>query len=84
MHFEKTLKGHQYGYQMKSLCLGSKNMLFIFYFHVCLYLVNINNDLFTFGETANWSSIWVVNEWSRPREYEYNVYFSIFVFVYIL
>jgi hypothetical protein len=34
LHFEKTLKGHQNGYQMKGLGLGSKNMLFIFVFQV--------------------------------------------------
>ena len=34
--FEKTLKGHQYGYQMKGLGLGSKNMLFVFRFS-CLF-----------------------------------------------
>jgi hypothetical protein len=28
----KTVKGHQYGYQMKGFGLGSKNMLFIFLF----------------------------------------------------
>jgi len=47
----------QYGYQMKGLDLGCKNMLFIFQFlicrlffgfHVCLHFVNINNGLFTF------------------------------------
>ena len=31
---KKTLKGHQYGYQMKGL--GSKNMLFVFRFS-CLF-----------------------------------------------
>jgi hypothetical protein len=34
LHFDKTLKSHQYGYQMKGP--GSKNMLFIFRF-TCLF-----------------------------------------------
>jgi hypothetical protein len=40
---KKTLKGHQYGYQMKGIGLGSKNMSFIFRF-LCLHFVNINNS----------------------------------------
>jgi hypothetical protein len=34
---KKTLEGHQYGYQMKALGLGCKNMLFFFNFRVCLH-----------------------------------------------
>jgi hypothetical protein len=33
---KKTLKGHQYGYLMKGLCLGSKNMLFDL--HACFMI----------------------------------------------
>ena len=29
LHFEKTVKGYQYGYQMNALDLGVKNMLFV-------------------------------------------------------
>ena len=29
LHFEKTVKGYQYRYQMKDLDLGVKNMLFV-------------------------------------------------------
>ena len=36
LSFEKMLKGHQYGYQMKGLSLGSKNMMLIFLF-LCLF-----------------------------------------------
>jgi hypothetical protein len=36
LHFQKTLKGHQYGYQMKGRGLGSTNKLFIFRF-LCLF-----------------------------------------------
>jgi hypothetical protein len=35
-HFEKTLKGHQYGYLLKGLGLRSKNMLLVFRFS-CLF-----------------------------------------------
>jgi hypothetical protein len=44
-HFEKTLKRHQYGYQMKGLCLRSKNMLFIFRFS-CLFTFCKHKQLF--------------------------------------
>jgi hypothetical protein len=43
-HFDKTLKGHQYGYQMKDLGLGSKNMLFIFRFS-CLFTFRHHKQL---------------------------------------
>jgi hypothetical protein len=46
--FQKTLKGYQYGYQMKGLGPGSKNVLFIFNFCVCLHFINMNYDLTTF------------------------------------
>ena len=29
LHFEKTVKGYHYGYQIKALELGVKNMLFV-------------------------------------------------------
>ena len=43
--FEKTLKGHQYGYLMKGL--GSKNMVFIFF--IFLHFVNINKENTLYG-----------------------------------
>jgi hypothetical protein len=36
----KTAKGHQYGYQMKGLDLGSKNMCLFLDFRVCLHFLN--------------------------------------------
>jgi hypothetical protein len=66
LRFEKTLKRHQYGYQMKGLGPEDKNMLF-FESNICLHFVNINNNLFTFLKNAKTSSIWVSNERSRPR-----------------
>ena len=40
LHFEKTIKGYQYWYQMKGLDLGVKNMWFVYRF----------SGLFTFYE----------------------------------
>jgi hypothetical protein len=37
------LYGHQYGYQMKSLDQGNKNMLFIFQF-LCLFTFHQHNS----------------------------------------
>jgi hypothetical protein len=44
LHFDKSLKGHQYGYQIKGLGLGSKNMLFIFRFS-CLFTFRHHKQL---------------------------------------
>jgi hypothetical protein len=44
LYFDKIIKGHQYGYQLKGLGLGSKNMVFSFDFHVFLRFVKINNS----------------------------------------
>ena len=43
----KTLKGHQYGYLMKSLGLGSKNMLFVFRF-LCLITFHKHKQQFVY------------------------------------
>ena len=37
LHFEKPVKDYQYGYQMKGLDLGIKNMLFVYQFS-CLFI----------------------------------------------
>jgi hypothetical protein len=68
-------KGHQDGYQMKGLDLGSKNLLFIFRFSclftfykhikkVCLHFKNNVID----GRRASINSILVSNERSGLRE----------------
>jgi hypothetical protein len=41
---KKTLKRHQYGYLMKGLGLGSKNMLFIFRF-LCFFTFRQHKQL---------------------------------------
>jgi hypothetical protein len=62
---KKTLKGHQYGYQMKGLGPGSKNM-FIFRF-LCLFTFHKHKKRFgAIFKNAKMLSIWVSNE--RPRE----------------
>jgi hypothetical protein len=92
LHFEKTLKDHHYGYLMKGLGLGSKNMLFVFRFscffrfrkHKKTILVHLEKTL----KNGKMASIWVSNERSR-RLGSKNMYFvfrflCLFTFVNII
>ena len=61
LHFEKMLKGHQYGYLMKGIGIGSKNMLLVFRF----------SYFFTFWKHKQ-QFVYILRsrprEWSRPME----------------
>ena len=52
LHFETTVKGYQYGYQMKGLDLVVKNMWFVYRFS-CLFTfyeykqLNVNKSQFS-------------------------------------
>ena len=52
LHFEKMVKGYQYGYQMKGLKLGINNTLFVYRFS-CLFTfyeykqTNVNKSYFS-------------------------------------
>jgi hypothetical protein len=58
---KKTLKGHEYGYQMKDIGLGSKNMSFIFRFLYLFIFRQYIQRFGTFWKNAKRSSIWVSN-----------------------
>ena len=51
LYFEKTVKRYQYGYQMKALELGVKNMLFIDQFSS--YTGPVKADPYTTGCFSN-------------------------------
>ena len=65
LHFEQTVKGYQYGYQMKAVDVGVRNIQFVYLF-CCLFTfheykhTNINNS--QFREFA-----------TKPHEYEYQM-----------